>query len=51
MKKIETIKIKYLCGLFVIEQYRWTKTFLLFGFLPIMQISKYPRVEVFNAKD
>ena len=42
---------KYLFGLIVIEQFRYTKTYILLGFIPVLQITKYPKVEAFNAKD
>ena len=43
---------KILFGFIVLEQFRYTKTYRLFGFIPVLQITKYPKVEVFvNAKD
>ena len=42
---------KYLFGLVILEQFRYTKTYLLFGIIPILQVTKYPKVEAFNAKN
>jgi len=41
----------YLFGLIQVEYFRYTKTYFLFGFIPVLQITKYPKVEAFNAKD
>ncbi|MBR1908838.1 hypothetical protein IJ818_07880 [bacterium] len=47
----EKIYKKYLFGLLVVEQFRYTKTYLLFNAVPILQVTKYPKVEAFDAKN
>lgn len=47
----DKISKKILFGLIRLEQFRYTKTYFLFGIIPVLQITKYPKVEVFNAKN